>query len=580
MKRRLANRACGSLAFFLLVLLPRAAPAQSAVAVLTGQYDNSRDGANLSEATLTPSNVAAGTFGLLFTQAVDSNIFAQPLYVPALTIKNAVHNVVFVATLNNSVFAFDADSAQPALWRTSLGSPATVPQSAGARVGILSTPVIDLNSEVIFVVTLTGEGGTLVYRLHALNLLTGTEVANIVVQGAVAGTGSDSQLTPCASGNGGAVPPPCIPFKAVEQLQRPALLEDAGATVYLAFGTLSGAESSFPYHGWLFGYQYGAGAFTQTFLFNSTASSTQKGPPCSGGNPPSNQCGHGGGIWMSGRGPALDSTGIYLVTGNGGFGGAGSGNWGESALRLNSAGAVADSFTPANYATLNADDLDLGDAGAILFTSANATVPSLALAAGKTGTVYVMNRASLGGFTSNNAGLLQKFTAASKGCGTGPGQSGCYEIHSPAMWSRPGVGSMLYIWAYGDVLRVWDFNDTANQFQLDANQGTITAQNYPGGGLALSANGNTGGIVWALVPSSATTPAQGALYAFDATNVGTPLWTSTDYWFATKFTIPTIANGKVYVPTSSSPHGTSPQYLPLLRVYGLCANCAQHKAKP
>jgi len=572
MKRSLA---CCGVVFVLSSILPFAVRAQSSVAVLTGQYNNSRTGANLNETTLAPSNVSAGTFGLLFTQPVDGNIYAQPLYVPGLTINGTAHNVVFVATLNNSVFAFDADTAQPSLWHVSLGPTATVPVPAAVKIGILSTPVIDLNSGTLFVVTLTGEGGALVYRLHALNFLTGVEVTNIVVQGAVAGTGGDSQTTPCISWNGGSVPPPCIPFKPVEQLQRPALLEDTNATIYLAFGTLSGAEASVPYHGWLFGYQYAAGAFTQTLIFNSTPSSTQKKPACSGFNPPSNQCGHGGGIWMSGRGPALDTTGVYVVTGNGGFGGAASGNWGESALRLSSAGVVADSFTPSTYPTLNAEDLDLGDAGVMLFSSANATVPNLALAAGKTGTVYVMNCASLGGLTANNASAVQTFTATSSGCGTGPGQQRCYEIHSPALWNRPGVGSMLYVWGYGDALRVWDFNDTTNQFQLDANQGTIAVPNYPGGGLAVSANGNSGGIVWAIVPTSGSTPAQGALYAFDATNVSTPLWMSTDYWFATKFTIPTIANGKVYVPTSNSPPLTSPKYQPLLRVYGLCATCAQ-----
>lgn len=278
---------------------------------------------------------------------------------------------------------------------------------------------------------------------------------------------------------------------------------------------------------------------------------------------------------MSGRGPALDATGIFVVVGNGGYGGAASGNWGESALRLNSAGVVQDSFTPANWATLNVGDLDLGDAGAILFSSTNATIPNLLLAGGKTGVVYVMNRASLGGSTPTDAGVLQKFTGTSAGCGNGPGASGCYEIHSPVLWSRTGVGTKLYIWAWGDLLRVWDFNETNNQFQLDSNEGTIIAANYPGAALALSSNGNSDGLIWATITTSDTNPAQGALYAFDATNVSTPLWTSTDYWFSSKYALPTIGNGKVYVGTSSSPSSVSPAYQPMLRVYGLCGGCAQ-----
>ena len=584
-----------SVAIFLTLILPCAARAQSAPAVLMGQYNNSRTGANLNETILTPTNVVAGSFGLLFTQQVDANIFAQPLYVPGLTINGTVHNVTFVATLNNSVYAFDADTSQPALWQASLGTPVAVGTSSQPTVGILSTPVIDVSSKTIFVVTYTTESGASVYRLHALSLLTGAEFTNIVMQGAVAGTGDDAQSTPCVSWNGGAVPPPCIPFKAGELLQRPALLEGPGlATVYAAFGALSGEEITSPYHGWVMGYEYAAGAFTQRMIFTTTQSETQAGPTCSGADAPMNQCGHGAGIWMSGRGPAVDATGVYVVTGNGGYGGAGTGNWGESVLRLTGAGVVADSFTPAAFLNLNAADLDLCDGGTILFTSSNATVPNLVLAAGKTGFVYVMNRASLGGMTAGNASALQTFIATSQGCGTGPGKGGCYEIHNPVLWNRPNGASILYVWAQGDVLRVWDFDSTTNHFRPDANQGALTAQDYPGGGLAVSASGNGNGIVWAIVPTTVVSPAQGTLYAsgaspltestpqvqgtlyaFNATNVGTPLWVSTDYWYATKFTIPTIVNGKVYLPTSASPTAASPAYSPELRVYGLCTNCAQ-----
>ena len=310
-------------------------------------------------------------------------------------------------------------------------------------------------------------------------------------------------------------------------------------------------------------------------IFNTTQNATQTGPACTGSNPATNQCGHGAGIWMSGRGPALDSTGIYTATANGGYGGAGTGNWGESVLRLNGSGAVEDSFTSFNFGVLNRDDLDLCEGGVILLTSTNPTVPNLALVAGKSGVVIVMNRASLGGLSSGNAGALQTFTATTLGCGTGPGLAGCYEIHSQALWNRTSGNSAYYIWAWGDVLRAWDFNAQTNKFQPDAHQGTLAAANYPGGGLAVSANGNSNGIVWAIVPTtSPTSQIQGTLYAFDATNVGTQLWASTDYWFPTKFSLPTIANGKVYVP-SSSLVSASPAYTPALRVYGLCGPCAQ-----
>jgi outer membrane protein assembly factor BamB len=154
--------------------------------------------------------VSANTFGLLFTQAVDANFFAQPLYVHGLTIHNKSHNVVFVATMHDTVYAFDADTPQAALWSISLGAPVTI--SPGVRVGIMSTPVIDTASKTLFVVALANEAGASVFRLHALNLLTGAELANVIVQGAVAGTGDDSQTTTCTSGNGGPVQPPCIPL--------------------------------------------------------------------------------------------------------------------------------------------------------------------------------------------------------------------------------------------------------------------------------------------------------------------------------------------------------------------------------
>jgi hypothetical protein len=552
-----------------LLLLTLTGPLLSqTVDVLTGQYNNSRTSANLHETILTPSNVSANTFGLLFIQTVDANFFAQPLYVHGLTIDNQSHNVVFVATMHDTVYAFDADTLQSALWQVSLGAPVTVPP--GTQVGVLSTPVIDLGAQTLFVVAYASESGAAVYRLHALNLLTGAEIANVVVQAAVPGTGDDSQTTPCASGIGGSLPPPCIPFVASEVLQRPALLRDAGhGIVYLAFGANSSEETTRPYHGWLIGYHYSGGAFTQTTVFNSTRNAAQTGQACTGASPATNQCGHGGGIWMSGRGPAFDDTGIYVVGGNGGYGGPGTGNWAESALRLNGAGAVQGSFTPDNYAYLNDHDLDLGDAGAILFTSTNSAAPDLLLAAGKTGTVYVLNRDALGGFSGTNRGAVQVLTP--RGCGTGPGQGRCYEIHSPALWARTNAHPLLYLWAYGDVLRAFDFDAATNQFTPDANQGTLPTQYYPGAGLAVSANGTNGGIVWGIVPVTNSAPGQGALYAFDAANVGRQLWVSADYWFDARFTIPTIANGKVYLPTSGSPPQASPSYSPQLRVYGLLA---------
>ncbi len=561
-------------ALFLLLLLPGEALSQSFEGVLTGQYNTSRTGTNSSETILTPSNVNPSAFGLLFSVAVDGDIFAEPLYVPNLKINGSVHNVVFVATVNNSIYAFDADEAQPPLWHLSLGTPVNV---GLMNVGILGTPVIDIAMNTIFLVTLSSQSSQEIFSLHAVDILTGTQLAHTAIRGAVPGTGDDTQSTPCTTGSGGVIPPPCIPFATRGLFQRPALLEDpTKTTVYLAFGTRLGNETTVPYHGWLFGYQFDGSTFTQTMIFNSTQNATQSGQACSTATPPTNQCGHGGGIWMSGRGPGLDPTGVYIVTGNGGYGGPYSGNWGESALRLSAAGIVVDAFTPYGFTSLNLHDLDLGDAGGILFTSTNPQAPNLMVSSGKTGGAYVLNRETMGGYRKGNNGAVQAFTATSNACGNGPGQNGCYEIHSMALWPRADAKDILYVWGWGDSLRVWDFNPANNRFTLDAHQGAIASPNYPGGGLTVSANGGIDGIVWAVVPQVTVGRwQQGALYAFDATNVSTPLWSSTDYWFATKFTTPVVANGKVYVPSSKSPGQVLPLYNPQLRVYGLCSSCAQ-----
>jgi hypothetical protein len=526
------------------------------VSVLTGQYDTNRSSANLGETILNTSNVNATQFGLLFTRSVDAYIFAQPLYVPNLTIQGAAHNVVFVATLNNTVYAFDADSpsASAPLWKTSLGTPVSIPNYAGQpSIGILSTPVIDAGTDTMYVVTLTSESGSWVYRLHAVNILTGAEIMpSSVVQGSVPGTGDNSQNVACPP-NG--TVEPCVPFVAKEQQQRTALLESNG-DVYFGFGTLSPREDTASYHGWLFGYSTGTLQLTSIFNSSPNTGTARSQPPCTGA---SNPCGHAGGIWMAGRGPAADSTGIYFVTGNGGYDAAG--NYGESVVRMSSSGQALDSFTPGNYAKLNQQDLDFGGGGEILLPG------NLLVAMGKSGMAYLLNRAALGGLTTGNTGALQSFNASAACSSSAPSASGCYEILSPAFWGPSGANPVLYVWAWGDTLRAWDLVNS--QFVPDANPvGPVAAPYFPGGGLAVSASGSAAGtgIVWALLGTSNASPNAGALYAFNAANISQQLWVSSanpkdGTWAVSKFLIPTVANGKVYVPTSSDQ----------LRVYGLCS---------
>ncbi len=532
----------------LLVGVLGCGPIFAQVPVLTGQYDVNRTGANLNETILMPANVNSSQFGLLNTLPVDANVYAEPLYVPGLTVQGAVVNVLFVVTLNDSVYAFNADTGA-LLWQTSLGTPWATDLAGMPTCGILSTPVIDPGSSLMYVVAEDDENNTPVFRLHAINITTGVEpVPSVVIQGSVPGNGDNSARTACPPS--GTVQP-CIPFVADEQRQRPALLE-ANGNIYIGFGDYSADWRVVPYHGWLFAYS--ATTLQQTAIFNDTPTTNASlGQPLCVAD--LNYCGHAGGIWMSGRGPLADSNGVYLVTGNGGFG---SGNWGESVLRLNAAAQVQDYFTPSNYQLLNSQDWDLGDGGAILLPNTN-----LIVSAGKDGMVYVLNRANLGHMVNGDTQVIESLQAAPP-CGLVQivANANCYEIHTPAYWANTAANPVYYIWAWGDILRAFDL--VGNYLVPDGNPAnTIAASGFPGAGLSISANGNTNGILWAIVPQST---GAGSLYAINASNVTQTLWWSANIpadgtWATTVFTQAVVDNGKVYVPTSSNQ----------VRVYGLCS---------
>ncbi len=520
------------------------------VSVLTGQYDVNRSGANLNETILTPANVNSNQFGLLYTLPVDADIFAQPLYVPGVTVQGAVINVLYVTTLNDSVYAFNADTGS-LLWQISLGTPITV-GGGGASLpttGIIGTPVIDPAAQTLYLVSETLENNSSVYRLHGINISTGAEpIPSVVIEGSVPGNGDNSTRQGCPSGIS-----PCIPFVAAEERQRPALLE-ANGNIYIGFGTYSAFETVVPYHGWLF--VYNAATLQQVAVFSSTPTGNASvgQPLCPA---VTNPCGHGGGIWMSGRGPAADANGVYVVTGNGGFG---SGNWGESVLRLSPGAQELDYFTPSDYQLLNAEDLDLGDAGSILLPNTN-----LMVATGKTGLIYVLNRSNLGHMVSGDTQVVEALQAGPQCSPSAPAPSKCYEIHIPAYWARSGANPVLYVWGWGDYLRAFDL--VGNYLVPDQNPvNTLLAQNDPGGELSVSADGSANGILWAVVAQSSTPPTVGSLYAFNASNITQTLWTTVGNaadgtWLSTIYTSPMVANGKVYVPTSSNQ----------VRVYGLCS---------
>jgi hypothetical protein len=496
------------------------------IAVPTQHYDNSRSGANLNETTLTPGNVNQDGFGLLFTRSVDGQLYAQPLYVPNVTINGRTQNVVYVATENNSVYAFDADdpSAASPLWSVNLGAPvsstAICTKDTFPDIGITSTPVIDLGASPprIYVVAKTAESdGTIAQRLHALDIATGQEVPGSPIRI------SGSVTAPLGT----------ITFDPVRELNRPALLLYAGY-VYLAFS--SHCDGS-PWWGWVLAY----------------STSDLSAPPLVFNTAPTNSM---AGIWQSGQGPSADATGLYLITGNGFFNySSGGTDLGNSFIRLTSSLSVADYFSPWDQATLNVGDTEFGSGGPLLLPSLPGTSLSLAVGGGKDGRLFVLNRANLGGYDPNVNNVVQTIA------GNNP------IFGSPIYWAGPS-GQYLYIWGVNDVLRQYAWNPAAAQFQTPPVASSSASAFFPGGMMALSANGSSNGILWATTTYQnpddyGTIP--GVLHAYDASNVSTELWNSRqnlsrdDFGIYAKFCPPMIANGKVYLSTFSN----------IFAVYGL-----------
>lgn len=496
------------------------APLFSQVSVLTGQYDISRNNWNSQETILNTSNVNASHFGLLFSRAVDGFIYAQPLLVAAPQLKGWVNvDVVYVATLNNSVYAFDADNpanSQP-LWQANLGPPLTSSNPFLPEIGILSTPVINPKTKTMYVVSYNLTGGVTSYLLHALDITSGSERFGgpVTIQGSVPGTGYDNV-------NG------VVTFKAGNLLQRPALLLYNG-NVVMAFGTL---HDQLAYHGWVFAYN--AGTLQQASVICSTPN------------------GKKGGIWMSGVGPAADSNGLYVVTGDGSFG---SGDVGDSVVRYTISGArMTDYFTPSDYHLLFEDDWDFGAGGPLLIPNTN-----LVVSGGKVGTLFLMQRTNLGHLQGSASSSLVQSFQATPGCSSSL-WNGCDEIHHLAWYSGGGANNLLYLWAWNDALKAFSFSPTTSQFNATPAVQNPAIANFPGGMLAVSSNGGTPGsaILWATMSSqnAADSVVPGMLRAFDALTL-TEIWNSNmnpsdNLGNLAKFSVPTVANGKVYVSTFSN----------------------------
>jgi len=488
--------------------------------VFTHHNDNARSGQNLQEIILTPANVNQTQFGKIFSCAVDGYVYAQPLYVPNLVIPRAgTRNAVLVATEHDSVFAFDADNpACLQLWTTSFINPAagitTVPSDdvdsgdISPEVGITGTPVIDPQSNTLYVVARTKENGSYFQRLHALDIATGAEKfgAPVVIQASVPGTGDASV--------GG-----IVSFDALRENQRTALLLSNGV-VYAAFASIGDVD---PYHGWLLGYN--ATTLQQVAVFNTTPDGSQ------------------GGIWQSGGGASADSDGnIYVVVGNGTFDAdVGARDFGDSFLKLStSAGGfnLADFFTPHNQADLSANDFDLGSTDPLLLPDQTGTAhPHLVLAAGKDGNGYLVDRDNMGHFNPNDNHQIVQTIAISS--------SGFFVFSSPAFWQNnvyfaPNRESLKAFHLSGGLLSASPTSQSSATFGYGATP-------------SISANGSTNGIVWLLDSGGYQPSTPAILYAYDATDVSKELYDSTlagdrdRAGLAVSFAVPMVANGKVYV---------------------------------
>ncbi len=536
--------------------------AQAQTDVLVSHYDDARTSANLSETTLTTANVNSAGFGKVYALPVDGMVFAQPLFKSNLNIPGVgTFNVVFVATEHSSIYAIDADTATP-LWQRSFINPAaglttrtTIPvqEDILPEVSITSTPVIDAATGTLYVVAETQQSGSPPYYwLHALDITTGADrVAPTIIQASIS-TGA-------------------IPFRIDAQTsqQRSGLVLSNGV-VYVGFGA---SGDSYPWIGWLVGYD--ATTLARLTVFCASTSGNQ-----------------GAGIWSSGEPPPVDGSGnLFVSTGNGYFSPTG-GARGDSILKLSTAGglAVADSFTPFNQAALNAADLDLASAGMTLLPDAVGTAahPHLMVTSGKDGEVYVLDRDNMGqyqsSYTTPNSQIVQWLpygaTPGTPAVGvqpvnvtdaTLPYRSNSY--HSPAYWNN-----RVYFCGLADSCKF--FTLSGGQLSLTPTSKTVATYPYAGAQPTISAasNASSTAILWTVqcTPDCRAGGTVSVLHAYDATNLGTELYNSSqaaggrDTGAApVKFPKPTVANGRVFVPTATE-----------VDVYGLLASNPPRLAPP
>jgi hypothetical protein len=508
--------------------------------VTTYHNDVARDGANNQEYLLTTSNVNSNSFGKLFSCTVDGAVYAQPLWVPSVNIGGGTHNVIVVTTMRDSVYVFDADTNPcKTYWHQTLiptgetyGASADVASSdIFPDIGILGTPVIDPSTQTIYLVTKTKTSSTnYIQRLHALSLEAGAEATNSPVTITATSPGS------C---EGGAT----NTFNSLTENQRPALGLSNGM-VYVSWAS-HGDQGA--YHGWILGYQT-ANLTAVPTVFNDTPNATSVGY-CRGG------------IWMSGGAPAFDSAGnMYVISGNGAFDGtSGSAtlptDFSDSYLKLSTPNmGVLDYFTPFNESTLDTGDSDVGSSGTSVLIDGTGGGNFL-VGGSKAGIIYVLDRTNMGKFNSTADSVHQEWT-------TNPGS---HSFSTPAFWNNA-----LYYFGvtFGGTHngQIYTFNTSNGMFNTTAASSTPTGFGFAGASPSISGSSATAnGIAWAIDTGQYGTSDSGSaaagpavLHAYDATNLATELWNSSQNASrdqagnAVKFTVPTIANGKVYIGTRGS----------------------------
>lgn len=492
--------------------------------VLTHHNDNTRSGLNAGETLLTPSNVKSATFGKLFTLAVDGRVDAQPLYVANVTVAGVKHNVVYVATEHDSMYAFDADSGA-SLWHVSLLKTAETPSDdrgcgqVSPEIGITATPVINPTATpngILYAVAMSRDGsGIYHHRLHALDITNGSEQLGGPkdIQASYPGTGDNTNGT-------------SVIFDAKQYKERPGLLLLNGV-IYTSWSSHCDIR---PYTAWVMGYN--SQTLAQVSVLNLTPN------------------GNEGGVWASGAGPATDAAGnIYFLMANGTFdttltsGFPNKGDFGNSFVKLstlNSTLKVADYFAMFNVTSENNVDEDLGSGGAMVLpdlVDASGKTRHLAVGAGKDANLYLVDRDNMGKFNSTSNNVYQQLPGALPG----------------GVWAMPAYfNGKVYYGAVGDFIRAFQFTNAL----LSSNPVSQTATRfaYPGSTPSISANGTSNAILWAVENASTA-----VLHAYDAANLATELYNTNQaansrdhFGSGNKFITPTIANGKVFIGTPST----------------------------